>query len=1159
MRPRSIRSQFTLTIAFTAALAIGAASAVMIARSAWQARAQLIEDLDTLAAVIGNNSSAALSFNDATDAAEVLSSLRDKSIVRMAALYTEDGSVLNIYRRADVADALSERPQPGPAHRADGDVLHLHRPVMIDGKPIGAVYLNADLHPLRAATIRQIAWASLTAIAAILLAIYMAARLQRGMLGQIEQLVRMAHGIAEGNLPPRIAGFSEMQEIAALQHSFNLMVDTSRRIVRQAQSLARGDYAIDITVRSDQDELSHALIKMTESLKAYHEESENRNWIKTRLSELNDRMRGDPELHALLEQVLSSVALAVEASRAAVYLVAPDRSLTPAAGFALPPEASGRSYAWGQGLIGQAAAESRPIWIQTDDTREFTIDAGLCHARPAEIAAIPLLREQQVVAVLALARATPFRPMHREYLQLAAPAIAIAIYSAQARARLNELLEETRRQSRALQEQQAALHRTNLELEERTVLLEKQKQEIHRQNVELEAARLDLERKARELEQASRYKSEFIANVSHELRTPLNSLLILSQLLAENKERTLTPKQVEFARTIHRSGSSLLAIINDILDLSKVEAGHLNISDEPCNLAALLSELEATMRPMIDPEQVDLTCVQEPGTPERIQTDPHRLAQILRNLLSNAIKFTPSGRIELRVRAVPADPHSDAPPMLAFAVRDTGIGIPADQQHAIFEAFRQADGSTSRKFGGTGLGLTISRELARRMGGDIDLESEPGKGSTFTLHIPLRLPSQEEAPVPPISSAVEHVRAEPASRHSGSRSILLIGADDALAAQIGQTADAQGYALVRASTGEDGIRRARLDAFDGILMEVTLSDMTGQELLHRLKLSNATRHIPVQVIGLSEADPEFMREGAVGFLKQPISTDAIEAALRRFAQIADRPVKELLLIEDDIDTARAISNLINDPRVRVHMTPSGHRAIELLDEQPFDCIVADLGLADMSGADLLHCIALHQNGQYTPIIVHTGQTLTREQEARLREFAGSIIIKGEHAPARLLEKIRLFLHLPPLDGARRPEAEPTTHPLDREALRGRRILLVEDDMRSAYSLSAALESAGARVNVFADATRALEALNAGELPDVLLIDVQLPGMNGFELLTQIRAKSTFDRVPIWMLSAHAGPDERARCLDAGARDLLQKPIEVNRLIELIGNGAAAAA
>ena len=1176
-RALSIEQKLTLVVVATTAAALFLASSVLITRHALTTESQLVEDLDTLAQIVGNNSKAALSFGDAQDAAEVLDALKDKPNLLAACLYTTTGEILATYRSPQLETGFTF-PDPGPdgEHRGEHNMI-LFRRVIQNNDAVGTLFFKADLIPLQTMIRRHITWATVMTLVSILLASLLASRLQHVILGQVNRVVDLAHAVAAGDLPEAIPVDRE-DEIGKLQQSFNQIVDTARDIVQQAQTLARGDYSITIKPRSSKDELSHALVKMTEALKSFHEQSENQNWLKSALSELHNRVRGEQDLGILNHDILSSLAGHLDAQIGSIFLTAEDRTLKYAAGYALRGGARcAPVFKFGEGLVGQAAESRSILFVKPPfDQPDLVISTGFVDLKPAEIALVPLIREHEVIGVLEMGKVTPFTHTQRELMRLAGETAAIAIHSAQARQKLNELLSRTQQQSFELQKQQGILQEQYVALEDRNVLLEQQKQEIHRKNRELEITRLDLERKARELELASQYKSEFLANVSHELRTPLNSLLILSRLLMENKDGNLSEKQTEFARTINKSGSDLLALINDILDLSKVEAGKMEFKIEEASVPDICAGLESTFRHVAEQKGLAFFIVLEPEAPRKIRTDVHRVNQILRNLLSNAFKFTHQGSVTVRVFRADRTEHPGSGDAIGFAVRDSGIGIPADKQAAVFSAFTQADGTTSREYGGTGLGLSISRELAIHMGGDITLQSGDAHGSTFTLVLPIECQLTAIAETPVLVNRAEAVGGRPPTIASASATddspggdrptILLIEDDARFAETTVDIARKAGWSCLIAATGEEGVKKAAERAPTGILLDVMLPDIDGHEVLRQLKEDPATRHIPVHVISALERDPQMIREGAIGFLTKPASKEQIEAALGRVRHIAGKQSRRLLIIEDNVDEANSVAGLIEHDEVGVSIVHTGRGALEELQKQKFDCIILDLGLTDMSGFDVLDRIVHERNGAYTPVIVHTGRDLTRAEESRLRENAESIIIKGEHSPERLLDRATLFLHLkatedesvrnavtvssPPLT-APAPPPSPSPQPpkaaQEYPALKGKRVLIVDDDMRNAYSICAVLEPEGVENLVAADGRKALAKLAEDTRIHAVLMDIMMPGMDGYEAMREIRKQPRFQKLPIIAITAKAMAGDREKCIEAGANEYLPKPIDVDRL------------
>ncbi len=708
--------------------------------------------------------------------------------------------------------------------------------------------------------------------------------------------------------------------------------------------------------------------------------------------------------------------------------------------------------------------------------------------------------------------------------------------------------------------------------------------------------------KAHELELASQYKSEFLANMSHELRTPLNSTLILAKLLADNKPGNLQADQVKYAQTIHAAGSDLLALINDILDLSKIEAGQVSVLVEPMTIATALQALMEPLRPIAREKGLELTWTVDPGVPASMQTDPMRLAQVLKNLLSNALKFTAKGSVGLQVSRVPGG-------MLAFAVRDTGIGIAEQQQQFIFDAFRQADGSTHRKFGGTGLGLSISRDLAGLLGGTLTVSSTPGQGSVFTLTVPVILelvepgqalaaaplprPARESlaneqtqtqvsspASVPAVASA--HVApaapafapamspamsapmlsptssAADALRKSGQsgRRILVIEDDRRFADILSELAREMDFECDVANTASDGLAMAASNQPNAIVLDINLPDFSGLGVLDQLKRNPHTRHIPVHIVSVADYAQEAMGRGAIGYALKPVKREELTQALRRLEAKFTQNVRRVLVVEDDDRQRESVRELLARDDVEIVPAATASAALDLLRETTFDCVVMDLNLPDISGYELLREMAEQESVSFPPVIVYTGRALSRDEEQQLRRFSKSIIIKDARSPERLLDEVTLFLHqveadLPPqqrqmLELARSRDS----------TLEGRTVLVVEDDVRNVFALSSILEPTGLRVEIARNGREALEALDRVGVDghpaiDLVLMDIMMPEMDGYTAMREIRTRPEWRRLPIIALTAKAMKDDQEKCLAAGANDYIAKPLDVERLLSLV--------
>ena len=840
-----------------------------------------------------------------------------------------------------------------------------------------------------------------------------------------------------------------------------------------------------------------------------------------------------------------------------------------------------------EGLLGKVAADGRSTIVRDVPDGYLTIGSALGRDKPRHLVLVPAHADDVVNAVIELGFLHPVDDLALTLLDQASASIGIALRSARYRTELQNVLEETQRQAEELQVQSEELRVSNEELEEQGRALKESQTRLEQQQVELEQTNSQLEEqaqaletqrdelertgaavtlKARELEQASQYKSDFLANMSHELRTPLNSLLILSKLLSDNAQGNLSDEQVKFAQTIQSSGNDLLTLINDILDLSKIEAGHIEMRPESLPLQRLTGDLHQLFQPVANERGLDFEIRIADDCPTLIETDRQRLEQILKNLLSNAFKFTEAGGVRLAI--APAGDDS-----LAFAVTDTGIGVPREQQESIFEAFRQADGTISRRYGGTGLGLSISRELTRLLGGAITLESQPGEGSTFTITVPRaydpaqvatrQQPSQIEAtllPAPararrsrPVSLAVSDDRDQLAG---GRRVLLVVEDDDKFAAIVRDLSREIGFHCLVAATAEDALKLARQFKPSAVVLDVGLPDESGLMVLDRLKRDDATRHIPIHVISAADHSQTALSLGAIGYLVKPVKREELAEVLQALQSKLTSTVRRVLIVEDDPVQRDAVGKLLSSGDVETVGVGTAAECLEQLKQQTFDCMVLDLSLPDASGYSLLETLSQDGDHAFPPVIVYTGHDLSADDEQRLRRYSSSIIIKGAKSPERLLDEVSLFLHqvvseLPPEQQKMIQKAR------NRDAvLEGRRVLIVEDDIRNVYSLTNVLEPRGAVVEIARNGQEAIEALGrSAEDPsraiDLVLMDVMMPVMDGLAATRQIRGDARWAKLPILMLTAKAMPDDQERCIAAGANDYMAKPIDVDKLLSLV--------
>ena len=904
------------------------------------------------------------------------------------------------------------------------------------------------------------------------------------------------------------------------------------------------------------------------------------DWLRSGQVGLSNAMLGDQTTEALGEAILSFLAPYLGAVAGAIF-VREGADYQRTALYGVPAEANiPRRFAPKEGLLGQSASEGNRLILSDVPENYLVFGSALGQGRPKHLVICPAKVDGAVNAVLELGFIRAVERSALDLLEQSSDAIAIALRTAKYRAELQHLLEDTQRKSeelqvqgeefrvsneeleeqgRALKESQARLEQQQEELEETNAQLEEQAGLVEAQRDDLERVNGEIQQKAHELEQASRYKSDFLANMSHELRTPLNSSLILAKLLADNPDDNLTPEQVKYAQTIQSSGNDLLTLINDILDLSKIEAGHAEIRVEPVSLAALGQNIAEMFEPLARDKGLTFSVEIAPECPAFISTDSQRLEQVLKNLLSNAFKFTEAGKVEFAIR------HQGAR-QIAFSVSDTGVGIAEAQQQSVFEAFRQADGTISRKYGGTGLGLSISRELVRLLGGAIQLQSRPGQGSVFTVVLPESLDPVPQAPPEPRNDIIEDAAPQlPAAAArieddrdslAGARRVLLIIEDDmGFAAILRDLCREMGFKSLVAGNAAEALRLARQFLPSAVILDVGLPDQSGLSVLDQLKREVQTRHIPVHVISASDHAQTALSLGAVGYMVKPVKREALAEVLTRLEARLSQRMHRVLVVEDDRLHREAVGKLLSSRDVETVTVGTAAECLALLRDEHFDCMVLDLSLPDASGYSLLETLSREDVYSFPPVIVYTGRDLSVDDEQVLRRYSKSIIIKGAKSPERLLDEVSLFLHqvvseLPPeqqkmIRKARNRDA----------ALEGRRILVVEDDVRNVYALANILEPRGAKVEIARNGREALARLakSAGEgaAIDLVLMDVMMPVMDGLTATREIRKNPEWRKLPIIALTAKAMPDDQLLCIEAGANDYMAKPLDVEKLLSLV--------
>ncbi|MDQ8697349.1 HAMP domain-containing protein [Hyphomicrobium sp. LHD-15] len=966
-----------------------------------------------------------------------------------------------------------------------------------------------------------------------------------------------------------------------LTGNVNLLADNLtnqvRAIAEVTTAVAEGDLtrSIQVDARGEVAELKDFINTMIDNLRLTTERNNDQDWLKTNLARFSAMLQGQRDLSTIGSKLLSELVPLVRGQQGVLYRTSPDDSqkLTLLGKYADHPE---RGYPTtvelGKGFIGQCAVEKRRILVTDIPADSVPVNATVLEARPRSIVVFPVIFEEQLKAVLAVASLYEFDDAHLTFLDQLTASIGIVLNSIEATMQTELLLKQSQNLAQELQAQKRELQTTNDQLGQKAQQLAERNVEVEAKNQEIEHARRALEEKATELSLTSKYKSEFLANMSHELRTPLNSILILGQQLGDNVDGNLTDKQVEFARTIHGAGSDLLNLISDILDLSKIESGTVSVEAEELYLSNLLDSIARPFRHEAENRNLSFELSLDPSLGRNIFTDAKRLQQVLKNLLSNAFKFTEHGSVRLNVSSADQGWSPDhpilayAPSVIAFEVSDTGIGIPPDKQKIIFEAFQQADSSTSRKYGGTGLGLAISRELASLLGGEIHLRSSPGAGSVFTLYLPQRyappagiaaekeisrLRVRVESPLkrlPDLQIVAEPIPDDRDEIASGD-CVLLIVEDDAHYARIliGQAKDC-GFKVIVAQRGAEALVLANEYNPNAISLDVFLPDMLGWSVLSQLKQSPATRHIPVQLVTLDEDRQHGLAQGAFQFVSKPATLESLRGALDRIKQFSVPRPKRLLVVEDNAAERMGIKELLSHDDIEIATASSGEACLSYLRNNPVDCIVLDLKLPDMSGFDILETLVADARLAEVPVVVFTGRELSAEEESKLTSMARSIVVKGVESPERLLDETALFLHrvVTELPAEKQSMLE-RLHRSD-EALAGISVLLVDDDARNIFALSSVLERRGMNVLTATTGREAIACLNENPDTSLVLMDIMMPEMDGYQTMQAIRAESRWRRLPIIALTAKAMKGDREKCLEAGASDYLAKPVNTEQLL-----------
>ncbi len=963
-----------------------------------------------------------------------------------------------------------------------------------------------------------------------------------------------------------------------------------RAIAEVSTAVTQGDLTRSITVEASGEvaDLSDNINQMIANLRETTRQNEEQDWLKTNLARISGLMQGQRNLETVSQLIMSELSPAVGAQHGAFFFADHDETgldyeLLLLASYGYTKENGDMPrFRAGDGLVGQAAHEKKPIRIADPPADYIRVGSGLGNAAPRDIIVIPVLFEEQVLAVIELASFTPFNEIILQFLDQLTETIGVVLATITANVRTEELLQQSQSQSQELQEQSEALQRqqmelqaTNEELQEKAEQLERQNRDIEIKNREIELARSSLEEKAEQLALSSKYKSEFLANMSHELRTPLNSLLILSKVLSANETGNLTAKQVDAAATIHNAGSDLLALINDILDLSKVEAGKMDVHAGRTELRSVSAFVERSFKPVAGEKGLDFSIELAPDAPEQISTDEQRLQQVLKNLLSNAFKFTESGSVRLAIGRAPADAHfgtdslARSESVVAFSVIDTGIGIPPDKLRLIFEAFQQAEGSISRRFGGTGLGLSISREIARLLGGEIHVSSVEGEGTTFTLYLPsmgpvavASPPVLDVTPLAPPAAAKTRRRVDGAGLPdtltddradlpAGERVALLMTEDRALARGAVQVAHEHGFRCLLALRGDAGLALVHEFMPDAVIVSRDLPQLNGEAVLDHMKRHPETRHLPVYVLAGEDVGRDLRHAGALGSLTEHATLELLGGVFEELGGFIERRTRAVLVVEADERERDGLADLIGGPDVQVVGVGSREQALTHLDASDFDCMVLAMELEDGTAFQLLDRIKRAKRFRDLPVIVHTRRELSPKDEARLKRYAEAIVVKDVRSPERLLDETSLYLHrvearLP----AEKRQMLERLHMAD-AVFEGKKVLIVDDDVRNVFALTSVFERRGMEV-VFAENGReGIEALKANPDISLVLMDIMMPEMDGYEATRAMREMPEFQRLPIVALTAKAMKGDREKSIASGASDYITKPVDVDQLLSLM--------
>ena len=988
----------------------------------------------------------------------------------------------------------------------------------------------------------------------------------------------------------------DILEKAALQISLQQKDEETTNRINIIQNLSNKISAGNYNIRLDDQQkdglgiLSGSLNKMAESLDKSFLLLSTKEWLQTGVAKLNESMVGEKTINTLAHSIIAFIASYTKSQVGAFYLLENEKlSLT--GSFALIENNKNKEIKIGDGIVGECALSGKKIIIKNIPAENIFISFTSAGIKPASVLAFPFYFENTLKGVIELGSLYEFSDLHEEFLNSVSANIGIAVNTSQSRTKLQDLLEETQAQSEELQAQHNEMENMNAEMETQTEKLQLSEEELKVQQEELMATNRELEersklleeknylisernieiqKKAEELAQSTKYKSEFLANMSHELRTPLNSILLLSRLLTENNQKNLSDEQVEYAKVIRSSGNGLLELIDEILDLSKIEAGKMDLEYSIVPLAVLVSGMHSLFSQVALQKNVQLNISIDNNVPAEIETDKLRLEQVLKNLISNALKFTEKGFVECKIAL-----SSNIIPTVDFIVRDSGIGIAEEKQQLIFEAFQQADGSTRRKFGGTGLGLSISRELVKLLSGEITLKSKTGEGSTFTVSIPLspllitspenKIVVAEKKPVEEkqekivdqkkshltVSYIPGNIPDDRSDINKDDKIILIIEDDTMFAKALLEFARKKQYKGIVAVRGDEGIELAEKFNPVGILLDIQLPVKNGWEVMEELKQNIKTKHIPVHIMSSFEVKHESLMKGAVDFINKPFAYEQMGDIFEKIEFVLNRESKKVLIVEENSKHAKALAYFLSTFEVKSEISETVAESINALQNQDTDCVILDMGIPDIKAYEMLEKIKQTEGLANIPIIIFTGKNISGSEERKILQYADSIVIKTAHSYKRILDEVSLFLHLV---NENKTSAEPRMFDKMRslnEVLKNKNVLIADDDVRNIYSISKALENHRMNVLPAMDGKEAIEILEQNPQVDIILMDMMMPEMDGYDTIKNIKNNPKHSNIPIIAVTAKAMTGDREKCIRAGASDYISKPVDVDQLTSLL--------